>query len=140
MNAPSLLLRSGTLLPKKLNLPGQPSYDGWVSVDCENAHHVDVRVRALGWHFMWLTLGSSGAGIGLTSAMALGRAMRSGLQRLNSRFNTAELQNVTAARYLGVHIAHVKLASRHIQECASLGLVDEVAYRRPPGAAAVQTS
>jgi hypothetical protein len=89
---------------------------------------------------MWLTLGSSGAGIGLTSAMALGRAMRSGLQGLNSRFNTVELQNVTAARYLGVHIAHVKLASRHIQECASLGLVDEVAYRRPPGAAAVQTS
>jgi hypothetical protein len=47
---------------------------------------------------------------------------------------------VTAARYLGVHMARVKLASRHIQECASLGLVDEVAYRRPPGAAAVQTS
>jgi hypothetical protein len=140
VNALSLLLRSGTLLPKKLNLPGQPIYDGWIFVDCENAHHIDVKVRALGWHFMWLTLGSSGAGIGLTSAMALSRAMRSGLGQLNSRFNTAELINVTARKYLGVHVAHVKLASRHIQECASLGLVNEVDFHRPPGAAAPQTS
>lgn len=140
MNACSLLLRSGTLLPKNLSLPGRSIYDGWVSVDSENAHKVDVKVRALGWHFMWLALGSSGAGIGLTSAVALARAMCSGLERLNLRFNTAELINVTARRYLGVHVAHVNLASRHIQECASLGLVDEVAFRRASGAAAAQTS
>src|SRR5579864_5084764 len=115
MSASSLLLRSGTLLPKKLSLPGQPIYDGWVSINSEDAHKVDAKVRVLGWHFMWLTLGSSGAGVGLTSAMALSRAMRSGLVRLNSRFNTAELTDMTARRYLGVHVIHIKLASRHIQ-------------------------
>ena len=85
---------------------------------------------------MWLTLDSSGAGVGLTGTMALSRAMRSGLERLSSRFNTAELMNVTVRKYLGFHVVHVKLASRHIQECASLGLVDEVAFRRFPDAAA----
>jgi hypothetical protein len=140
MNACSLLLRSGILLPKKLSLSGQQIYDGWVSVDSENVHDVDKRIRVLGWHLMWLTLDSSGAGVGLTGAMALSRAMRSALERLNSRFNTAELVDATVKKYLGFHVAHVKLASRHIQECASLGLVDEVAFRHFPGAAAVQTS
>lgn len=135
MNTCCLLLRSGTLLPKKLNLPGQPIYDGWVSVDSENAHQVDVKIRALGWHFMWLTLGSSAASVGLTSRTALSRAMRSGLEGLNSRFNAAELIDVTVRKYLCFHVAHVQLMSRHVQECASLGLVDEVAFRQFPGAA-----
>lgn len=135
MNACSLLLRSGTLLPEKLGLLGQPTYDGWVSVDSENAHQVDVKVRALGWHFMWLTLGSTGASVGLTSATALSRAMRSGLEGLNSRFNTVELIDVTVKKYLCFHFVHVELMSRHVQECASLGLVDEVAFRQFPGAA-----
>jgi len=134
MNACSLLLRSGTLLPKKLSFPGQQIYDGWVSVDYENAHQIDVKVRAEGWHFMWLTLGSSAASVGLTSAMALSRAMRSGLEGLKSRFNAAELIEVTVRRYLCFHVAHVKLMSRHVQKCASLGLVDEVAFRQFPGA------
>lgn len=140
MSACSVLLRSDTLLPRKLSFPGQPIYDGWVSVDSETAHDVDKKIRALGWHFMWLTLDSSGAGVGLTGTIALSRAMRSGLERLNSRFNTAELVNVTLRKYLGLHVAHVKLASRHIQECASLGLVDEAAFRCFPGAAAAQTT
>ena len=135
MNACSLLLRSDTLLPKKLSLPGQPIYDGWVSVDSENAHQVEVKVRAMGWHFMWLTLGSSAASVGLTSANALKRAMRSALEGLNSRFNAAELIDVTVRKYLCFHVAHVQLMSRQVQECASLGLVDEVAFRQFPGAA-----
>jgi hypothetical protein len=60
--------------------------------------------------------------------------MRSGLEGLNSRFNTAELMDVTVRKYLFFHVAHVKLTSRHVQECASLGLVDEVAFRQFPGA------
>jgi hypothetical protein len=134
MNACSLLLRSGALLPKRLSLPGEQTYDGWVSVDYENAHEIDVKVRAEGWHFMWLMLGSSAAGVGLTSTMALGRAMRSGLEGLKSRFNAAELINVSIRKYLCFHVAHVKLMSRHVQECASLGLVGEVAFRQFPGA------
>lgn len=134
MNACSLLLRSGTLLPKKLSLPGRPIYEGWVSIHSENAHQVDVKVRALGWHFMWLTLGSSAASVGLTSATALSKAMRSGLEGLKSRFNAAELIDVTVRKYLCFHVAHVKLMSRHVQECASLGLVDEVVFRQSPGA------
>lgn len=60
--------------------------------------------------------------------------MRSGLEGPNSRFNAAELVDVTLRRYLCFHVAHVQLMSRHVQECPSLGLVDEVAYRQFPGA------
>jgi len=135
MKACSLLLRSGTLLPGAFSLPGRPIYDGWVSIDSENAQDVDIKVRAQGWHFMWLTLTSSGVGVGLTPEVAIKKAMRSGLDHLNSRFNTAELMNVVLKKYPGFHVAHVKLASRHVQECASLGLVDEAAFRHFPAAA-----
>jgi hypothetical protein len=134
MSACSLLLRSGTLLPKKLSFPGQQIYDRWVSVDHENAHEIDVKVRAEGWHFMWLMLGSSAASGGLTSGIAVSRAMRSALEGLNSRFNAAEVIDVTVRKYLCFHVAHIKLMSRHVQEGASLGLVDEVVSREFPGA------
>jgi hypothetical protein len=51
------------------------------------------------------------------------------LNRLNGRFNTAELIAVTIKKYPGFHVARVEVASRHIQECASMGLVDEAAFR-----------
>jgi hypothetical protein len=135
MNGRSLLLRSGTLLPKRFSLPGRLTYDGWVSVDSEDAYGVDAKVRSHGWHFMWLNLVSSGTGVGFTSEIATRKAMRSGLDHLNSRFNVAELLNVTVGSYVGFYVAHVKLASRHVQECASLGLVDEALFRQFPNVA-----
>jgi hypothetical protein len=134
MNVRSLLLRTGTLLPKRSSLPGRPTYEGWLSLDAENAYGAGVEIRAAGWHFMWLKLVSSGTGIGFTAQIATRRAMRSGLDQLNSRFNIAELMNVSVRNYLGLHVAHVKLASRHVQECASLGLVDEAIFREFPKA------
>ena len=138
MNNSTLLLRCGASLPHKFSLPGQPIYDGWVSVDSDTAHDVDEKVRALGWHFMWLAMNSSGIGVGVTPEMAIKRAMRAGLDGLTTRFNTAELMKVTVRKYPGFHVARVHLASRHVQECASLGLVDEAAFRYFPDAV-VQT-
>jgi len=106
-----------------------------MSVDSESTDEVDVRVRAAGWHFMWLTLFSSRVGIGLTSDTAISKAKVAALCDLNERFNAAELINVTARRYPGFYVARVKLASRHIQKCVSLGLVDEAIFRRLPDGA-----
>jgi len=41
----------------------------------------------------------------------------------------AELIAVTVKKYPGFHVARVEVASRHIQEWASMGLVDEAAFR-----------
>jgi hypothetical protein len=81
---------------------------------------------------MWLTVVSSGIGVGRTGEAAVNRAMRSGLDHLNARFNMAEVMNLTVKKYLCLHVARIKLASRHVQECASLGLVDEAIFRHFP--------
>lgn len=132
MSPHSLFLRVGSVLPKGCSLLGKTVCDGWVSVDSESTNELDTRVRAVGWHFMWLTLVSSRVGIGLTSETAVSKAKLAALDSLNLRFNVAELINVRVRKYLGVYVARVKLASRHIQECASLGLVDETIFRRFP--------
>jgi len=111
-------------------LGGESSFGGWPFYEHEGEHEVDARVRAAGWHFMRLTLFSSRVGIGLTSSSAISKAKVAALSALNLRFNAAELINVVVRKYPGFYVARVKLASRHIQECASLGLVDEAIFRR----------
>ena len=132
MNTQPLFLRLGIVLPQGCDLLGQERFGGWTSSDPPGAHEVDARVRAVGWHFMWLTLFSSRTRIGLTSGTAISKAKLAALSDLNVRFNAAELISAKVRKYLGFYVAKVKLASRHIQECASLGLVDEAIFRQSP--------
>jgi len=138
MNRRSLFLRAGTVIPNGCILQGETVCDGWMSVNSESANEVDAWLRAAHWHFMWLTLVSSSMRIGLTSDIAIRKAEFAALYGLNRRFNAAELITAKVRRYLGFYVARVKLASRHIQECASLGLVDEAIFRRFPNGAAPQ--
>jgi len=138
MNHASIFLRCGSVLPSGCILQGKTICDGWISVNSESANEVDAWLRAANWHFMWLTLVSSRIGIGLTSDIAIGNAKLAALYGLNRRFNAAELITATVRRYLGFCVARVRLASRHIQECASLGLVDEAIFRQFPNGAAPQ--
>lgn len=109
-----------------------PGCAGWMNSEYDSALKVDKRIRELGWHFMWLALYSTRMGVGRTATAALDKAIHSGLNDLKTRFNTAELMDVKFRKYLWFYIAHVTLASRHIQQWASLGLVDEAAFRIRP--------
>ena len=138
MKRGSLFLRFGSVLPGACIVRGLTVCDGWTIVDSENSYEIDTCVRAAGWHFMWLKLISSRVGIGFTSDMAVSKAKFAALHGLNARFNAAELIAVTVKKYLGLYVARVRLASRHIQECASLGLVDEAIFRQFPNVAEPQ--
>jgi len=138
MNPGSLFLRFGSVLPRACIVRGVTVCDGWTSVDSESSDELDACVRAAGWHFMWLKLISARMGIGFTSDMAVSKAKFAALHGLNARFNAAELITVTVKKYLGFYVARVKLTSRHIQECPSLGLVDEAIFRQFPNAAEPQ--
>ncbi len=132
MTTGSVFFRSGTRFPRNFSLPDKPSYAGWTNSEFESAHKVDQRIRELGWHFMWLALYSTRIGVGRSRTSALDKAIRSGLEDLKPRFNTAELMDVRVRKYPGFYVAKVKLAARHIQEWASLGLVDEAVFRIAP--------
>lgn len=132
MTSGSVFFRCDTLFPTGFCSAGKPSHPGWLDSLSNSSYDVDTRIRELGWHFMWLALYSTRIGVGRTAALAFDRAMHSALGSLNPRFNTAELTDVRLRKYPGFHVVRVMLASRHIQKWASLGLVDEAAFRIHP--------
>ncbi len=140
MKRGTVFFRSGSILPESLSLSREEACDGWMFAPSNSAQEVDAKVRMSGWHFMCLNLASLQVRAGLTPATAIENAMLSALDHLNERFTTAELTAVTVRKYPGFYVARVTLASRHIQECASLGLVDEATFRVFPASLEAQAS
>lgn len=78
---------------------------------------------------MWIESACSRLGFGRTDETATRWAITRALSQIQDRFNTAELGNVRVSRYLGLRIAKATLHARHIQQNASLGLIDELTIR-----------
>jgi len=125
-----MFLRTACTLPEGLALRQDEFCGTWMSVKDTMSAALDLKVRNAGWHFMWLADAYSHHGIGLTATTAIDKAITRALSRVKARFNAAELNSVKISKYPGFHIAKITLHSRHIQQQASLGLVDEMTIRR----------
>lgn len=124
-----VFFRMGAHLPKSFASWQAASFRGWTTSVSASAHDVDMHTRAQGWHFMWLAPSVDRLAFGMSADSAFRKAMRLSLDDLIGRFNVAELVKVERRSLFGLHSARVRLASRHIQQCASLGLVDEATFR-----------
>jgi acetolactate synthase regulatory subunit len=91
---------------------------------------LDLAVREAGWHFMWIESACSRLGWGRTNEVAANRAIARALAQTEARFNAAELGVLRVWRYLGFRICKATLHARHIQQRASLGLIDELSIRQ----------
>jgi hypothetical protein len=81
---------------------------------------------------MWFEGSYSRLGAGRTAESAIGKAMTLALNQVNGRFNAAELDSIHVRKYPGFQVAKVTLHARHIQQAASLGLVDDMTIRHVP--------
>lgn len=129
IRTPAIFLRVGCSLPASLHLRQAPFDNSWMSVENTAPAKLDVAVREAGWHFMWIESACSRLGCGRTDETASRRAITRALAQTQKRFNAAELGVVRVGRYLGFRIAKATLHARHIQERASLGLIDELTIR-----------
>ena len=129
IRAPAIFLRVGSILPNGLHLKQRPFGIEWMSVENVAPAQLDLAVREAGWHFMWIESACSRLGCGRTDETASRRAITRALAQTQKRFNAAELGVVRVGRYLGFRIAKATLHARHIQERASLGLIDELTIR-----------
>jgi len=125
-----MFLRAGCLLPAGLGLKQMPFSEAWMSVEDMLSAMLDKRVRAKGWHFMWLEGSCSRFGIGRTEQSAVGKAMTLALNQIKSRFNAAEVDSIRVSKYFGFCVAKITLYSRQIQQQTSLSLVDEMTIRQ----------
>lgn len=125
-----MFLRKGCILPEGLTLRQERFSETWMSIEDMTSTVLDERVRNAGWHFMWLEDACSCTGIGRTAISAIGKAAVGALARIKGRFNAAEVDSIKVSKYPGFEIARIALHTRHIQQQASLGLIDEMAIRQ----------
>lgn len=130
INPPVIFLRVGCVLPNGLHLKQKPFGKEWMSVENAVPAQLDVAVRGAGWHFMWIESACSRSGYGRTDEAAGNRAITRALAQTKLRFNAAELGGLRVSRFLGFRVAKATLHSRHIQQDASLGLIDELTIRQ----------
>ena len=120
MNPHSVFLRSGCILPDRLDPGLKPISAEWSVVEEIPALVFDTIIRQAGWHFMWLQGRSSRLGFGFTQEAATRRALTRALNGVSKRFNAAELDCIEVTQYPGFQIANVTVQTIHIQQKASL--------------------
>jgi hypothetical protein len=125
-----MFLRTGCILPNGLDLRQEEFCGTWKTVENIMSSALDVKVRNTGWHFMWLEDTYSRSGIGRTPTSAIDQAIARALNQVKSRFNAAELDSISISKYPGFQIAKIKIHARHIQQQASLSLIDEMTIRQ----------
>jgi hypothetical protein len=125
-----MFLRTECVLPDGLNLGQKQFCKTWMSVEDSTSVVLDKRVRNAGWHFMWLEDACSRSGVGRTATSAIDKAIAGALKQIQGRFNAAELDSIKVSKYPGFRVARITLHARHIQQQASLGLIDEMTIRQ----------
>lgn len=120
MTLHTVFLRRGSIVPDDIALFQVPLGTEWNVLQDTVASTLDRKIRALGWHFMWLIDTASRRGLGRTDESAVRCAPLRGLSYVRRRFNAAELESVCISKFPGFRVARVTLVSRHIQQKAGL--------------------
>jgi hypothetical protein len=123
-----MFLRKACSLPEGLVLVEKQFCESWMSVD-ETASSLDLKVRGVGWEFIWLKDTCSRLGFGGTESSAMDKAITRGLDQIKRKFNAAELSDVRIRRYPGFRAATVILNARQIQQEVLLSPIDSIATR-----------
>jgi hypothetical protein len=124
------LLRGYIELPDCLKLETEEFREGWSFVQSGDMHWLDKRIRACGWHFIWIGEGLLKHGVGKTSEEAVASALKITLRRINKRFNAAEVELVEVKKYPWFFLAGVKVHACQIQQSSVLSSFSGVTPQR----------
>jgi hypothetical protein len=123
----TMLLRGYIELPDSLRLVTEEFREGWSFVKSGDVHWLDKRIRACGWHFIWIGEGLLKHGAARTAEEAAAIALKIALRRINKRFNAAEVELVDVKKYPWFFLAGVKVYPYQIQQSSVLSSFDDAA-------------
>ena len=104
------------LLPPTLRFQGRPYSDEWRLLNLTGGE-VDLRARDCGWNFIFLAEEMRRIGFGFGRAGSLRRATNKVLAEAGrNAFNSVEVTEITARRFLGMHWVSVGAHSRSLQK------------------------
>lgn len=123
INVGTVFIEEGTPLPDSLKVESEPYSNGWRSVKNLNGYGLDRKIRDAGWTFFDLAQIRASA-FGFDREKAARRALNRVLVNVKAdSFNSLEISQVAAKRFLGLPYVTVSANARHLQE--SMFLLDD---------------
>jgi hypothetical protein len=117
IQAGTILIKEGTLLPDALTFESDPYSPGWRSVTGLDGCAMDRKTHDAGWTFFYLAGESRATVFGHKGQEAIRRAIKRILADLKSeKFNSLEITRVVFKHFLGVPYATVSCHIRNMQE------------------------
>jgi hypothetical protein len=135
-----IFVMDGLLLPPTLRFEGQPYSDGWRLLNRLKSNDIESRARECSWNFIFLAEAIKRTVFGFGLARSLRRATDKVLtEARNNAFNSVEVTEITAWRFLGVHWVSVGAHFRSLQKSNQIKALaarrrDLAMVQRIPGA------
>jgi hypothetical protein len=127
----AILVKDDTLFPKGLQIEGSPYVSGWRLVNGLEGYGLDRVIRKAGWTFFCVAGAIRTIVFGTDEPSMVRRAIGRILANPRSaRFNSLEITQVAAKRFLGLPYISLAAQSRHIQDSLFLFPAD---HARAPG-------
>ena len=112
----TILIEEDTFLPESLRFESEFSSKGWRLVKNLDGYGLDRKIREVGWNFFYLVQIKASV-FGFDREKAVRRAVNRILANLKwEKFNSVEITQVAAKRFLGLPYVTVSAHARHIQE------------------------
>jgi hypothetical protein len=117
INAGTILIKEGTLLPEGLQLESDPYLKGWRLVKSPGSSGIDRKLCEAGWTFFYMAGEVDAMAFGPGSEKTTHRAVKKVIGNIKSdEFNCLEISQVAAKGFLGLPYVTVAAHPRHIQE------------------------
>ena len=116
INAGTILIKEGTLLPEGLQLESDPYLNGWRLVKSLGSSGIDRQLSEAGWTFFYMAGEVDAMAFGSKSEKTTQRAVQKVIAKIKSdTFNCVEISQVAAKGFLGLPYVTVAAHPRHIQ-------------------------
>ncbi len=115
----TILIEEGALLPESLRFESEPYANGWRLVKDLDGYGLDRKIREAGWTFFYMAGEIKASVLGFDGEETKRRAIKRMVAILKSdkfNFNSLEITQVAAKRFLGLPYVSVSAHWRHIQE------------------------
>jgi hypothetical protein len=120
IKAGTILIENGSLMPKSIQLAGEPYASGWKSVSNLDLNELDTGINKAGWTFFFMAGEIKITAFGFDKEAAMRRAVKRAITNVEAhKCNCLEITEVSADTFLGVPYVNVCAHARHIQESST---------------------
>ena len=127
----SILVREDTVFPPSVSVESEAFLSGWKLVRTLDGHGLARIIAKASWNFFYLAGEIRASAFGRGGSSLLKAVKRILVKREGQSYNSLEITEVTAKRFLGVPWISVKATSRHIQEGIGLIPTKDFVLRNP---------